>query len=140
MPSMNITWKGYPHNRLPRIRLPSRYRSSSHGRHTSRLRAIRELLSSPLWHRGKKHFRVRKRSPLSRSSRISTPTLEIRRRVSQRARHSIQASFWNHVRHGTHNRSSAKRSKTDMGPFGILERRAQYNFGQTVTFAAACSL
>jgi hypothetical protein len=87
MPYLNIHWKGYPHHRLPRIRLPSTRRASARSRSISQARPA-------LGKRKSRFFRVRRRRALSRSSHTSSIALRARRRVSVRARHNIQAFGW----------------------------------------------
>ncbi|KAK0100295.1 hypothetical protein ONS96_007576 [Cadophora gregata f. sp. sojae] len=96
MPNFNIHWSGYPHHRLPRIRVVSTRHKSVHNRllsgsgQTSRvqshIKSEKENKKSP--------FRIQFRRQRMRGSRASSSILRARRRASVRARHNIQVFGW----------------------------------------------
>jgi len=91
MPYLNIHWKGYPHHRLPRIKLPSARPPTVRSRSNSQAGA-RSPLGPTLAQRKKPRFRIRRRRALTRSS---SAALQTRRRASLRARQNIQVFGWN---------------------------------------------
>ncbi|KAH7417537.1 hypothetical protein BKA64DRAFT_302755 [Cadophora sp. MPI-SDFR-AT-0126] len=96
MPNFNIHWKGYPHHRLPRIRVVSTRRNlvqsrsfSTPGqasRTQSHLKNVKESKKRPL--------KIQFRRQRMRGSRASSSILRARRLASVRARHNIQVFGW----------------------------------------------
>lgn len=91
MPYIDIHWKGRPHRRLPRIRLPSNRRTPTRSRSNSH--------AGPLGKRKKPLFRIRrKKSPSSHTSSIirarKRESLRARKHASLRARQNVQAFGW----------------------------------------------
>jgi hypothetical protein len=98
MPNIKIHWKGSPHHRLPRIRVPSTPRNSVRTR--SQLAAeqvLRLPLGSSLEQARKKqrfNFRLRRRRGRSSRSTGRSAVVRSRRHASQRARQHIQVFGW----------------------------------------------
>jgi len=101
MPNIKIYWKGYPHHRLPRVRVASTPRNSVRTR--SQL-AAEQVVGVPFGNsleeaREKLRFnwrlrrRRRRRARSSRSAGAST-VVQSRRHASQRARQHIQVFGW----------------------------------------------
>ncbi|KAE9381323.1 hypothetical protein N431DRAFT_457922 [Stipitochalara longipes BDJ] len=98
MPNIKLHWKGYPHHRLPRIRVASTPRNSVRTR--SQL-AAEQVLRAPLGdsiEQARKNYRLnwrlrRRRGRSSRSVGISA-AVRSRRHAIQRARQHIQVFGW----------------------------------------------
>ena len=95
MPNLNIHWKGYPHHRLPRIRVVSARRNSVQNRSlsTSGQSSRTHLKSKNEKENKKRHFILQFRRQRMRGSRASS-VLRARRRASVRARQNIQVFGW----------------------------------------------
>lgn len=96
MPNFNIYWKGYPHRRLPRIRVVPTRGTSVRTRSTVRAAAtdtIRRPLGPELEREWKKQrFAFRRRR--ARKSRSSSSAVRTRKLASLRARQHIQVFGW----------------------------------------------
>ncbi|KAH7363841.1 hypothetical protein BKA65DRAFT_389855 [Rhexocercosporidium sp. MPI-PUGE-AT-0058] len=96
MPNFNIHWKGYPHHRLPRIRVVSARRNSVQSRSlpTSRQNSrIHSKIKNEKENK-KQPFKIQFRRRRVRGSRASSSVVRTRRRASLRARHNIQVFGW----------------------------------------------
>ncbi|KAK6587487.1 hypothetical protein PZA11_000777 [Diplocarpon coronariae] len=96
MPNLNIHWKGYPHYRLPRIRVVSTRRNSIQSRSLSTSgRSSRTVFRIPYQKdNSKKPLRIQFRRRRAPASRAASSTARARRRASVRARHHIQVFGW----------------------------------------------
>jgi len=98
MQNIKIHWKGYPHHRLPRIRVASSPRNSVRTR--SQLAAeqvLRAPLGSSIEQERKKHrfnWRLRRRRGRSSRSAGTLAVVRSRRHAIQRARQHIQVFGW----------------------------------------------
>jgi hypothetical protein len=106
MNNLGIHWRGYPHRRLPRIRVVSNRRLSAYNpsiAHAAAENASRYRLGSALEQERRKDQKPRihkfgfrrRRNRSSRSSRSTAIATRARRRASVRARHNIQIFGWN---------------------------------------------
>ncbi|KAK2628339.1 hypothetical protein QTJ16_002985 [Diplocarpon rosae] len=96
MPNFNIHWKGYPHYRLPRIRVVSTCQNSVQSRSLSTSGRSSRTASRAPYQEGnsKQLFRTQFRRRRVRSSRAASSVARARRRASVRARHHIQVFGW----------------------------------------------
>lgn len=96
MPNLDIYWKGYPHHRLPRIRVISTRRNSVPTRSLSTSGHSSRTLAqfSNKKENKKRPFQIQFRRRRVRSSRAPSSVVRARRRASVRARHNIQVFGW----------------------------------------------
>ncbi|KAG4441334.1 hypothetical protein IFR05_003197 [Cadophora sp. M221] len=96
MPNFNIRWKGYPHHRLPRIRVVSARRNSVHSRSFStsgQSSGTHSQIKNGKDNK-KRPFGIQFRRRRVRGSRAPSSVARARRRASLRARHNIQVFGW----------------------------------------------
>jgi hypothetical protein len=90
MPNFNIHWKGYPHRRLPRIRVASTSGTTVRSRSIPRIVTADSIQLER--ERKKQRFAFRRRQ--ARQSRSSSSAARARKHASLRARQHIQVFGW----------------------------------------------
>ncbi|PBP24572.1 hypothetical protein BUE80_DR004415, partial [Diplocarpon rosae] len=96
MPNFNIHWKGYPHYRLPRIRVVSTRHNSIQSRSLSTSGRSSRTASRAPYREGnsKQPTRIHFQRRRARASRAASSVARARRRAFVRARHHIQVFGW----------------------------------------------